>query len=64
MEPFIENIYQLLGQTASSFLQVNPIYSPTSVSKLLKLPFKIILLRQKNKKEHVGLEEIREFTEK
>ena len=51
MEPFIENIYQLLGQTASSFLQVNPIYSPTSVLKLLKLPFKIILLRQKKKKK-------------
>lgn len=47
MEPFKENAYQLLGQTASSFLQVNPIYSPTSISKLLKLLFKIILLRQK-----------------
>lgn len=62
MEPFKENAYQLLGQTASSFLQVNPIYSPTSISKLLKLPFKIILLRQK--KTNMGLEEVREFTEK
>lgn len=62
MEPFKENAYQLLGQIASSFLQVNPIYSPTSISKLLKLLFKIILLRQK--KTNMGLEEVREFTEK